>query len=226
MSQPLNSGSFGRSSIPCGRIADPHSSRAGSRKWPAPTSATGRISSTTKARRSSRRHGYSDTTSPSISRTYSARRCEKTSRSPSIRPRRWKARPRWWRCLAPAGLRSRWSLSCRRRRIQALHELLKVQKGRAQLVQVNVEDQTVLRYWILRAITPWIRKTLPEKDWDKYFTVKQGISDEIRESIGLPEQQGWVRLPGGWKLQNTLGRKWRGRPRGGAKFEQGHGNTY
>lgn len=67
----------------------------------------------------------------------------------------------------------------------ALHQLLKAHQGQAQVVRVNVEDQTILRYWILRAMAPWIRKTLPETDWGKYFTVKGGITEEIRESIGL-----------------------------------------
>ncbi|CAN8098946.1 unnamed protein product [Discula destructiva] len=80
----------------------------------------------------------------------------------------------------------------------ALHELLKAHKGRAQTVQVNVEDQTLLRYWTIRALAPWVRKTLPEEDWGKYFTVKAGISTEIRESIGLLNSKvGYVYLVDG-----------------------------
>lgn len=79
-----------------------------------------------------------------------------------------------------------------------LHELLKTHKGHAQLVRVNIEDQSRLRYWILRFIARWLRKAYPEETWDKYFMVRAGISDEIRESIGyLNSKVGYVYLVDG-----------------------------
>lgn len=79
-----------------------------------------------------------------------------------------------------------------------LHEVLRAHKGRAQLVRVNIEDQSMMRYWIVRIMARWLRKTLPQDDWDKYFMVKAGVSDEIRESIGfLNGKVGYVYLVDG-----------------------------
>ncbi|KAJ4408626.1 Mitochondrial ATPase complex subunit atp10 [Gnomoniopsis sp. IMI 355080] len=79
-----------------------------------------------------------------------------------------------------------------------LHEILKAHKGHAQLVRVNIEDQSRLRYWILRFIARWLRKNYPEEAWGKYFMVRAGISDEIRESIGyLNSKVGYIYLVDG-----------------------------
>lgn len=76
-----------------------------------------------------------------------------------------------------------------------LHEILKSHKKHAQLVRVNIEDQSRLRYWIVRMMARWLRKKIPEENWGKYFMVKAGISDEIRESIGyLNGKVGYVYL--------------------------------
>ncbi|KAF3762291.1 hypothetical protein M406DRAFT_264458 [Cryphonectria parasitica EP155] len=79
-----------------------------------------------------------------------------------------------------------------------LHKILKEYKGRAQLVRVNIEDQSRLRYWILRAMAPFVRRNFREENWDKYFMVRNGISDDIRESIGyLNSKVGYVYLVDG-----------------------------
>lgn len=79
-----------------------------------------------------------------------------------------------------------------------LHEILKANKGLAQLVRVNIEDQSRLRYWIIKMMARWMRKSLFEENWGKYFMVKAGISDEIRESIGyLNGKVGYVYLVDG-----------------------------
>lgn len=80
----------------------------------------------------------------------------------------------------------------------ALHDLLEEHKGRAQLVRVNVEDKSWLRWWILRMIAPLARKNIYEENWGKYFMVRKGISEEIRESIGyLNSKVGYVYLVDG-----------------------------
>lgn len=80
----------------------------------------------------------------------------------------------------------------------ALHELLARDKGRAQLVNVNIEDKSWLRWWVLRMIAPFMRKNIHEENWGKYFMVRRGISDEIRESIGyLNSKVGYVYLVDG-----------------------------
>jgi ATPase complex subunit ATP10 len=65
-----------------------------------------------------------------------------------------------------------------------LHEILKENKDVAQLVDINVEENT-LKAWIL-ALFEWrLRLQRPKEDWGKYFIVRKGISQQIRETIGL-----------------------------------------
>jgi ATPase complex subunit ATP10 len=66
----------------------------------------------------------------------------------------------------------------------ALHRLLDGAGHRAQLVQINVEED-VLKWWIIRLFMRGLRRGVGEPNWDKYFIVRRGISDEIREAIGL-----------------------------------------
>lgn len=80
----------------------------------------------------------------------------------------------------------------------ALHRVLAEFKGRAQLVRMNVEDQSRLRWWILKLIAPFIRRDVGQEHWDKYFMVNRGISHNIRESIGyLNSKVGYVYLVDG-----------------------------
>ncbi|KAK4042094.1 ATP10 protein-domain-containing protein [Parachaetomium inaequale] len=68
---------------------------------------------------------------------------------------------------------------------QALHELLRGSGGgRTQLVQVNVEED-MLKAWLVRVFSWSLRRRVGKENWDKYFVVRKGITDEIRESIGL-----------------------------------------
>lgn len=66
----------------------------------------------------------------------------------------------------------------------ALHEVLRANKGRAQLVQVNVEEDW-MKAMLVRMFSWSIRKRIPKEDWDKYFLVRKGLTEEIRESIGV-----------------------------------------
>ncbi|GAB1311275.1 Mitochondrial ATPase complex subunit atp10 [Madurella fahalii] len=66
----------------------------------------------------------------------------------------------------------------------ALHELLRASAGRTQLVQVNVEED-MLKAWLVRLFLGSLRRRVGKENWDKYFLVRKGITDEIRESIGL-----------------------------------------
>ncbi|KAK4144697.1 ATP10 protein-domain-containing protein [Dichotomopilus funicola] len=74
-----------------------------------------------------------------------------------------------------------------------LHEVLRQAAGagaggnkspRAQLVQVNVEED-MLKAWLVRLFSGSIRRRLGKENWDKYFLVRKGLTDEIRESIGV-----------------------------------------
>ncbi|KAI3392147.1 hypothetical protein diail_6125 [Diaporthe ilicicola] len=84
-----------------------------------------------------------------------------------------------------------------------LHEILDKNKGRAQLVQINIEDTSYLKYWIVRMLSGSLRKQVGEENWDKYFLVRKGISDEIRESIGyLNSKVGYTYLvDGDWRIR-------------------------
>ncbi|KAF4984188.1 hypothetical protein FZEAL_586 [Fusarium zealandicum] len=66
----------------------------------------------------------------------------------------------------------------------ALHLALAQHSDLAQLVHVNYEDNAG-KAWLVRFFMGSLRKQFPEKDWDKYFLVRRGITDDIRESIGL-----------------------------------------
>jgi len=65
-----------------------------------------------------------------------------------------------------------------------LHEVLETNKGRAQLVQINVEEDT-LKAWLVRLFAGAVRRRIGKENWNKYFIVRRGITDEIRESIGV-----------------------------------------
>jgi ATPase complex subunit ATP10 len=66
----------------------------------------------------------------------------------------------------------------------ALHEVLQASGGRAQLVQVNVEED-ILKAWLIRLFMGSLRRRVGKENWDKYFLVRRGITDEIREAIGV-----------------------------------------
>ena len=66
----------------------------------------------------------------------------------------------------------------------ALREVLDESGDVAQLVNVNYEDNAG-KAWLVRMFRGSLRRRFPEQDWDKYFLVRRGITDDIRESIGL-----------------------------------------
>lgn len=66
----------------------------------------------------------------------------------------------------------------------ALHEVLAKNPTMAQHVNINYEDNAG-KAWLVSFFMGSLRKRFPERDWDKYFLVRGGITDNIRESIGL-----------------------------------------
>lgn len=56
--------------------------------------------------------------------------------------------------------------------------------GAVQLVRINVEENAI-RAWLVRRFSGSQRRRIERRDWEKYLLVTRGISDEIRESIGL-----------------------------------------
>ncbi|KAG6000073.1 hypothetical protein E4U21_005863 [Claviceps maximensis] len=66
----------------------------------------------------------------------------------------------------------------------ALHDVLAGSSDVAQMVHVNYEDNRV-KAWLIKLFRGSLRRRFAERDWDKYFVVQRGMTDEIRESIGL-----------------------------------------
>ncbi|RDA96076.1 hypothetical protein CP533_5862 [Ophiocordyceps camponoti-saundersi (nom. inval.)] len=67
----------------------------------------------------------------------------------------------------------------------ALHDVVsRAPGGKAQLVHVNYEDNAV-KAWLLSFFRGSLRRRFAENDWDKYFIVRRGISDDMREAVGL-----------------------------------------
>lgn len=65
-----------------------------------------------------------------------------------------------------------------------LHEVVKNSGGLAQIVQINVEENA-LKAMIVRLFMPNLRKRLGTENWGRYFLVRKGISDQIRDAVGL-----------------------------------------
>ncbi|ORY66363.1 ATP10 protein-domain-containing protein [Pseudomassariella vexata] len=65
-----------------------------------------------------------------------------------------------------------------------LTKVLEENQDRSQLVRVNIEEDG-LKAMLIKLFIGGLRKRIGEANWDKYFIVRRGASDEIREGIGL-----------------------------------------
>jgi mitochondrial ATPase complex subunit ATP10 len=65
-----------------------------------------------------------------------------------------------------------------------LTELLERNKEITQTVDVNVEENS-MKAWIVKIFQWRLRRQRKEEDWEKYFVIRKGVSDRIRETIGL-----------------------------------------
>lgn len=65
-----------------------------------------------------------------------------------------------------------------------LLQLLEESKDKAQHVQINVEEDG-LKAFLIKLFMGGLRKSVGEANWDKYFVVRKGVSDQVREAIGL-----------------------------------------
>lgn len=65
-----------------------------------------------------------------------------------------------------------------------LHTVLKNNDDVAQMVEINIETN-VLKAWII-AMNKWsLKRKKRKEDWEKYFIIRKGVSDRIRETIGM-----------------------------------------
>lgn len=65
-----------------------------------------------------------------------------------------------------------------------LHEVVKGSGGVAQMAQINIEENA-LKAGLISLFKPSMRKKMEERDWGKYFVVKRGLTDDMRDAIGL-----------------------------------------
>ncbi|KAI1631786.1 ATP10 protein-domain-containing protein [Biscogniauxia mediterranea] len=65
-----------------------------------------------------------------------------------------------------------------------LARVLDESRDAAQLVRINFEPET-LKALMIRLFMGSIRRRIGEPNWHRYFIVRKGITDDIRESIGL-----------------------------------------
>ncbi|KOS16811.1 Mitochondrial ATPase complex subunit ATP10 [Escovopsis weberi] len=66
----------------------------------------------------------------------------------------------------------------------ALYDALERFPDDAQVVRINYEDNAG-KALLVRLFMGSLRRRLGEKEWARYFLVRRGITDDIRESIGL-----------------------------------------
>ncbi|KAF1835505.1 hypothetical protein BDW02DRAFT_567978 [Decorospora gaudefroyi] len=65
-----------------------------------------------------------------------------------------------------------------------LHKILAQHPGVAQMVDVNIEENS-MKAWII-ALFQWrLKASKAKEDWARYFVVRKGVSERIRETIGL-----------------------------------------
>ncbi|KAF2131708.1 hypothetical protein P153DRAFT_365277 [Dothidotthia symphoricarpi CBS 119687] len=65
-----------------------------------------------------------------------------------------------------------------------LQEVLAANPGVAQIVDVNIEENS-MKAWIIAFFQWRLRAVRPKEDWGKYFIIRKGVSEKIRETIGL-----------------------------------------
>lgn len=66
----------------------------------------------------------------------------------------------------------------------ALHDVIAQTGNQAQFVHVNYEPNAG-KAWLIKFFMGGLRKMFNEDAWGRYFLVRRGITDHIRESIGL-----------------------------------------
>ena len=65
-----------------------------------------------------------------------------------------------------------------------LHEVLKVNKGLVQTAQINLEENW-MKAMLVKLFMPGLRKQMEESAWGRYFLVRKGFKQELKEAIGL-----------------------------------------
>ncbi|KAI1322198.1 ATP10 protein-domain-containing protein [Xylariaceae sp. FL0255] len=66
----------------------------------------------------------------------------------------------------------------------AAEAVISESRGLAQHVRINIEEDA-LKAMVVRWFMGGLRRQVGEENWERYFLVRRGVSDEIRECIGL-----------------------------------------
>lgn len=66
----------------------------------------------------------------------------------------------------------------------AIHEVVASSGGLAQMVQINIEED-FLKAMLVKLFLPRLRSKIGAENWGRYFLVRKGMSDDIRNAIGL-----------------------------------------
>ncbi|KAF2970892.1 hypothetical protein GQX73_g2674 [Xylaria multiplex] len=66
----------------------------------------------------------------------------------------------------------------------AVEQIIAGSGDRAQHVRVNIEEDP-LKAFLVRLWIGKLRQQLGERNYERYFLVRKGVSDEVRENIGL-----------------------------------------
>lgn len=65
-----------------------------------------------------------------------------------------------------------------------LHKILEEFGGRAQMVDINIEENS-MKAWIIKLFKWQLKAKRSQDEWGRYFVVRKGVSEKIRETIGL-----------------------------------------
>ncbi|PKS06547.1 hypothetical protein jhhlp_007295 [Lomentospora prolificans] len=65
-----------------------------------------------------------------------------------------------------------------------LRDILNSDPIHGQIVRINVEDNS-MKAWIVTMFMGSLRRSLGEENWGRYFLVRKGVTDYVKESIGL-----------------------------------------
>jgi ATPase complex subunit ATP10 len=65
-----------------------------------------------------------------------------------------------------------------------LHELVRQSEGRAQLVKINIEENA-LKAYLVKMFMGGLRQQLGKENWGRYFLVRNEITTDIRDAVGL-----------------------------------------
>jgi ATPase complex subunit ATP10 len=66
----------------------------------------------------------------------------------------------------------------------ALQEILAQNPEIAQRVDINIEENS-MKAWLVALFMWRLKASKPKEDWGRYFVVRKGVSEKIRETIGL-----------------------------------------